>query len=69
MLILARFGSVIVGAIRSKLSPKKEKKQGPPMTSINKKRQRGSFSFLGGMQVSILLFCFSSCIEGKGQEI
>lgn len=52
-----RFGSVIVGAIRSKLSPIKEKKQGPPRTSVNKKRQRGSFSFLGGMQTLTDAIC------------
>ncbi|XP_049395270.1 protoporphyrinogen oxidase, mitochondrial [Solanum stenotomum] len=52
-----RFGSVIVGAIRSKLSPIKEKKQGPPKTSVNKKRQRGSFSFLGGMQTLTDAIC------------
>ncbi|PHT49494.1 Protoporphyrinogen oxidase, mitochondrial [Capsicum baccatum] len=52
-----RFGSVIVGAIRSKLSPKKEKKQGPPKSSVNKKRQRGSFSFLGGMQTLTDAIC------------
>ncbi|KAG5613738.1 hypothetical protein H5410_013562 [Solanum commersonii] len=51
------FGSVIVGAIRSKLSPIKEKKQGPPKTSVNKKRQRGSFSFLGGMQTLTDAIC------------
>ncbi|KAL3526306.1 hypothetical protein ACH5RR_010962 [Cinchona calisaya] len=44
-----RFGSVISGAIQSKLSTKRESKGGRA-GSANKKPQRGSFSFLGGMQ-------------------
>nr|GMC46283.1 protoporphyrinogen oxidase, mitochondrial [Ipomoea batatas] len=45
-----RFGSVIFGAIQSKISAKK-KNQGQVGASKNKAR-RGSFSFIGGMQVN-----------------
>lgn len=46
-----RFGSVISGAIKSKLSASKGK-SGETKGSVEKgKRQRGSFSFHGGMQV------------------
>ncbi|XP_048317813.2 protoporphyrinogen oxidase, mitochondrial isoform X3 [Ziziphus jujuba] len=45
-----RFGSVIAGAIQSKLSARKEK-SGEKKGSLKKtKHQRGSFSFKGGMQ-------------------
>lgn len=47
---IIRFGSLIVGAIRSKLSAK-GKKNGGKKDSMRKKGQRGSFSFQGGMQV------------------
>ncbi|CAK9145481.1 unnamed protein product [Ilex paraguariensis] len=44
-----RFGSIISGAFQSKLTAKREK-SGGKKDSTNKKQQRGSFSFLGGMQ-------------------
>lgn len=49
-----RFGSIIVGAVKAKLSAKKEKNGEKKGSSEKKKRQHGSFSFLGGMQVVIL---------------
>lgn len=48
-----RFGSVIVGAIKSK-SARREKRGETKGSSAAKRRQRGSFSFLGGMQVAML---------------
>ncbi|CAL5368499.1 unnamed protein product [Camellia sinensis] len=50
------FGSIIFGAIRSKFSAKKEK-SGALNSSTNKKHQRGSFSFLGGMQTLTDALC------------
>lgn len=47
-----RFGSIIVGAVRSKISFKKGEGQGMNASSKSKRRKRGSFSFLGGMQVT-----------------
>ncbi|XP_077227144.1 flavin containing amine oxidoreductase family isoform X2 [Tasmannia lanceolata] len=52
-----RFGSVIVGAIRSKLSGKKEEKEEKKGYSGRRNRQRGSFSFQGGMQTLIDILC------------
>lgn len=55
-----RYGSVITGAIRSKVSSRKEKR-GDTKGSVEKgKRQRGSFSFQGGMQVSLQWHTFLS---------
>lgn len=51
-----RFGSIIVGAIRSKLSAK-GKKNGGKKDSMRKKGQRGSFSFQGGMQMLTERLC------------
>ncbi|KAL8141896.1 hypothetical protein V2J09_014928 [Rumex salicifolius] len=48
-----RFGSIIVGAIRSKLTSKKEQSKETKQSS----RQRGSFSFQGGMQTLIDTIC------------
>ncbi|KAH9743598.1 protoporphyrinogen oxidase 2 [Citrus sinensis] len=45
-----RYGSVIAGAIKSKFSARKEKSAEAKGSSEKKHRQRGSFSFLGGMQ-------------------
>ncbi|KAK9225532.1 hypothetical protein WN943_010574 [Citrus x changshan-huyou] len=45
-----RYGSVIAGAIKSKFSARKEKSAEAKGSSEKKRRQRGSFSFLGGMQ-------------------
>ncbi|KAM7509807.1 hypothetical protein LguiB_008682 [Lonicera macranthoides] len=45
-----RFGSIIFGAIRSKVSAKNRKGGDLKGSSANKKHQRGSFSFFGGMQ-------------------
>ncbi|XP_028051227.1 protoporphyrinogen oxidase, mitochondrial isoform X2 [Camellia sinensis] len=50
------FGSIIFGAIRSKFSAKREK-SGALNSSTNKKHQRGSFSFLGGMQTLTDALC------------
>lgn len=50
-LCTSRFGSIISGAIQSKLSTKKGKSGKLNSSSTSKKHQRGSFSFLGGMQV------------------
>ncbi|KAH7577219.1 hypothetical protein JRO89_XS01G0223200 [Xanthoceras sorbifolium] len=50
-----RFGSVIAGAIKSKLSAKNKKGEEKKGSTEKKRSQRGSFSFLGGMQV--LIFC------------
>lgn len=47
----SRFGSIISGAIQSKLFTKKGKNGKLNSSSTSKKHQRGSFSFLGGMQV------------------
>lgn len=51
ILILVRFGSIIAGAIKSKLSAKREKGGELKSSPDKKKRPRGSFSFQGGMQV------------------
>lgn len=48
-----RFGSIIVGAVRSKISAKKVEGGGMNASSKSKRRTRGSFSFLGGMQVNV----------------
>ncbi|WCJ27491.1 Protoporphyrinogen oxidase 2 [Euphorbia peplus] len=45
-----RFGSIISGAVQSKLASKKDKSRETNDSSGHTKRQRGSFSFLGGMQ-------------------
>ncbi|CDP16674.1 unnamed protein product [Coffea canephora] len=52
-----RFGSVIYGAIQSKLSAKRENKGGTRSSPANKRRQRESFSFLGGMQTLTNALC------------
>ncbi|KAL4369122.1 hypothetical protein GQ457_05G019270 [Hibiscus cannabinus] len=44
-----RFGSVIVGAFKSKLSAKRDNHE-ETKTSVKRKALRGSFSFQGGMQ-------------------
>ncbi|GMI86869.1 MATERNAL EFFECT EMBRYO ARREST 61 [Hibiscus trionum] len=44
-----RFGSIIVGAFKSKLSAKREDLE-EAKTSVKRKALRGSFSFQGGMQ-------------------
>lgn len=54
-----RFGSIIAGALRAKLSAKREKNGGTKGSLETKKRQRGSFSFLGGMQVVIVVIILS----------
>ncbi|GAY65556.1 hypothetical protein CUMW_242070 [Citrus unshiu] len=51
-----RYGSVIAGAIKSKFSARKEKSAEAKGSSEKKCRQRGSFSFLGGMQVLSLSY-------------
>lgn len=52
-----RFGSIIVGAVKAKLSAKKEKNGEKKGSSEKKKRQHGSFSFLGGMQTLTDTLC------------
>ncbi|XP_052197640.1 protoporphyrinogen oxidase, mitochondrial [Diospyros lotus] len=52
-----KFGSIIVGAILSKLSARREKSGALRSSSTNKKQQRGSFSFLGGMQTLTDALC------------
>lgn len=52
-----KFGSVISGAIQSKFSAKKDKNDAPKSSPTNKKTQRGSFSFLGGMQTLPDMLC------------
>ncbi|XP_068646223.1 protoporphyrinogen oxidase, mitochondrial isoform X2 [Aristolochia californica] len=47
-----KYGSIIVGAIRSKISGKREKR-----ASEGRKHQRGSFSFQGGMQALTNRLC------------
>ncbi|XVF57840.1 hypothetical protein PTKIN_Ptkin07bG0014900 [Pterospermum kingtungense] len=51
-----RFGSIIVGAFKSKLSAKRES-HGETKTSVKKKALRGSFSFKGGMQTLTDMLC------------
>lgn len=51
-----KFGSIIIGAIRSKFSAK-DKNSGTRKTSGKTKRQRGSFSFHGGMQTLTDMLC------------
>ncbi|CAI9111549.1 OLC1v1011798C2 [Oldenlandia corymbosa var. corymbosa] len=50
-----RFGSIIAGAIQSKLSTKKGNKGGRKIS--NDKQRRGSFSFIGGMQTLTNALC------------
>lgn len=52
-----KFGSIISGAIQSKLSTKKGKSGKLDSSSTSKKHQRGSFSFLGGMQTLTDALC------------
>ncbi|GAY65555.1 hypothetical protein CUMW_242080 [Citrus unshiu] len=52
-----RYGSVIAGAIKSKFSARKEKSAEAKGSSEKKCRQRGSFSFLGGMQTLTDALC------------
>ncbi|WOH05025.1 hypothetical protein DCAR_0624437 [Daucus carota subsp. sativus] len=52
-----KFGSIIVGAVRSKISFKKGEGQGMNASSKSKRRKRGSFSFLGGMQTLTDALC------------
>ncbi|KAL2523233.1 Protoporphyrinogen oxidase 2 [Forsythia ovata] len=52
-----RFGSIISGAILSKLSAKKGTPEGSKGSSANKKHRRGSFSFIGGMQTLTNALC------------
>ncbi|XP_050234204.1 protoporphyrinogen oxidase 2, chloroplastic/mitochondrial [Mercurialis annua] len=52
-----RFGSIIGGAIQAKLFTKKEKSRESKVLSEKKKHQRGSFSFLGGMQKLTDMLC------------
>jgi hypothetical protein len=58
-----RFGSIIAGLLQSKTSAKGEKSGETKGTLEKKKRQRGSFSFHGGMQVLIPLknLCIFAC--------
>ncbi|XP_073286877.1 protoporphyrinogen oxidase, mitochondrial-like [Primulina huaijiensis] len=51
-----RFGSIIAGALQSKLSAKKDT-SGRMKNSSAKKHKRGSFSFLGGMQTLTDALC------------
>ncbi|KAJ4841649.1 Pyridoxine/pyridoxamine 5'-phosphate oxidase 2 [Turnera subulata] len=51
-----QFGSIIAGAIKTKLSAKREKSKETDGTS-GKKNRRGSFSFLGGMQTLTDTLC------------
>ncbi|KAL3829502.1 hypothetical protein ACJIZ3_018304 [Penstemon smallii] len=52
-----KFGSIISGAIQSKLSAKKGAAPRMKDSSANKKNKRGSFSFLGGMQTLTNALC------------
>ncbi|PRQ54205.1 putative protoporphyrinogen oxidase [Rosa chinensis] len=52
-----RYGSVIAGAIQSKLSSRKEKGRETKGSVEKGKRQRGSFSFQGGMQTLTDTLC------------
>ncbi|KAK3410318.1 hypothetical protein EUGRSUZ_J02313 [Eucalyptus grandis] len=52
-----RFGSILAGAIKSRLSAKREKKGELKSSPEKKKRQRGSFSFQGGMQTLANMLC------------
>lgn len=47
------FGSIIVGAIRTKFAAKGSKNGETKSSTGTKKGSRGSFSFKGGMQVMI----------------
>lgn len=60
---LVRFGSIIAGAVQSKILAKREKREETKDYSEKKKHQRGSFSFEGGMQVIIILTDFYSLEE------
>ncbi|ONK55026.1 uncharacterized protein A4U43_UnF8470 [Asparagus officinalis] len=53
-----KFGSIIIGAIRSRTSAKsKDTAPGKTPASLQKKKQRGSFSFQGGMQALTNMLC------------
>ncbi|XP_057491094.1 protoporphyrinogen oxidase, mitochondrial isoform X1 [Actinidia eriantha] len=52
-----KFGSIVSGAIQSKLSAPKGKSGAANNSATNKKHQRGSFSFLGGMQTLTDALC------------
>ncbi|GLT54709.1 hypothetical protein SLA2020_278880 [Shorea laevis] len=52
-----RFGSIITGMVQSKLSTKRENRGDTKGTLEKKKRQRGSFSFHGGMQMLTDMLC------------
>ncbi|KAK9272025.1 hypothetical protein L1049_002394 [Liquidambar formosana] len=52
-----RFGSIIAGAIKSKLSAKRTKSGETKGSSEKKKHQRGSFSFQGGMRTLTDMLC------------
>ncbi|XP_030476902.2 protoporphyrinogen oxidase, mitochondrial isoform X1 [Syzygium oleosum] len=52
-----RFGSIIAGAIKSKLSATREKGGELKSSPDKKKRPRGSFSFQGGMQTLAYVLC------------
>ncbi|KAK6155277.1 hypothetical protein DH2020_009525 [Rehmannia glutinosa] len=54
---IVRFGSIISGAIQSKLSDKKGTSGGRMISSAKKKHKRGSFSFVGGMQTLTNALC------------
>jgi len=56
-----RYGSVIVGAILSKLTAKGDPVKTRPDSSEKRRNRRVSFSFHGGMQV--FLHCFFSRLE------
>ncbi|KAK9117506.1 hypothetical protein Sjap_016453 [Stephania japonica] len=45
-----RFGSIILGAICSKFSQRKDNNKERKISSAERKKRRGSFSFYGGMQ-------------------
>ncbi|KAM3761212.1 hypothetical protein ACB098_01G250900 [Castanea mollissima] len=52
-----RFGSIISGLLQSKISAKRVKSGETKGTLEKKKRQRGSFSFRGGMQTLTDMLC------------
>jgi len=56
--LLVRFGSIIVGAVKSKFSAKRTNRE-ETKNSVKRKALRGSFSFQGGMQVMNLWITFS----------
>lgn len=59
-----RFGSIISGAFRSKLSSKPGNNKDVKGSNPNKKRQRGSYSFIGGMQTLVDSLCTSLGKDG-----